>query len=251
MVSIFHFVGTIALAIYVLAFFLKKSYHPIVRLIVNLLFAVMFARLTAFAPAVIYLFNAIFAVVPFYAIAQKTKNPNVFSYLVYQLIPSVIAIAVGILAVVSQNLTPFHIVISFTLPTIAILINLVIGSVTRFAMDWLPERSFLRSPWAPIVRSFIWIVYYLVAGVWVSIVYEIFNLVFFIKNAQRTNNFFTFKRRERPEGSPSPRRERPVRAASEPKKESEPIGNNTMSFASDNKNASQDATVPSVFKGQW
>ena len=242
--TVFHGFGTIALVIYVVAFFLRKGHHPIVRAVVDVLFALMFGTLNAYAPMVIYLFYALFAIVPVYRLAANMKLSPKANVLIFQGIPAVIAIAVGMLAVKTQNMPPFGVVITFAFPTIAILLNLVIGLAGASGKSWW---------FAPAVRSLIWIVYFIVAGIWVSIAYEIFNLVIYIRALKLTGNLpaMSFPKRERATRSSRPKRERPERPTRAPRSESAPLGNNSMSFEADDKNASQVTFAPSVFKGQW
>ena len=253
---VFHFFGVIALAIYIVTYFFGRRYYVIATAAVDLLFALMFGTLQAFAPMVIYLFNALFVIVPPYRIAAKLRLSPKLHVLIFQGIPAVVAISVGLLATQVQNTSPFGVVITFAFPVVAILLNLVMGFVSASGKSW----SF-----APLVRSLIWIVYFIVAGIWVSIVYEIFNLVMYISILKQRGELPTiqFKKRERPAKKPRPKRERayrpirePKRArhsrpAHEPKPTSVPAGNNTMSFGADNKNAALNPMVPMVIKGQW
>ena len=248
----FHLLGMIALAIYVIAHFLHKGYYPIVRATVNLLFALMFGTLHAFAPMVIYLFNTLYSIIPLYALVAKMKMPPRARVLFIQGIPAVTAILVGTLAVKSQSMSPLGTVITFAFPILAILINLVIAFVSASGKTWTL---------APIARSIVWIVYFIAAGIWVSIVYEIFNLVIYVTALYHRGELPTFhlpeirlprimlptfQKRERPSRPQrAPKRER------KPKRERTPLGNNFTSLADDSKNASQQTTTPAVFKGQW
>lgn len=240
----FHLLGALALAIYVVAYFLRKGHYPVVRAVVDVLFALMFGTLQAFAPMVIYLFYALYTVVPVYTLTQKLKNCRTVNFLLYQVLPAVCAITVGILATKTQNSSPFGVVITFVFPVIAILLNLAIGIFGMMGKSW---------SLAPLVRSIIWIVYFIVAGIWVSIAYEIFNLVIYLSVLKQRGELPTiqWKKREGSARCSRPRRERAYRPAREPKQTSAPVGNNTMSFDGDDKNVAANAYVPAISKGQW
>ncbi len=222
MITYFIF-GLIAFALYVIFSFLRPAKSSIPRVIVNLLFGCMFMGMKAYAPAVIYFSYALYGIVPVYKFTAKL--PPRVSALIWQGIPAVIAIVAGYMGLKNTAMSPVNGVFSFVFPVVAILMNLAISLVIPNGRFWYL---------APIARSVIWTVYFVVSGIWMSVIYEVFNMIVFLmavrsiakgKGASATS----------PESQTS---------------ETEDESSNTIGGGNSEKNVAAVYT-PTVFKGQW
>lgn len=212
------YIGALALILYILSLFVFKKRQYLFRIAVSLLFAGMFLFYGAYAPMVIYLLSAISTIVSFgfHSIVSKIgyKRYNFFQ----GILPSALALVVGCVTAPNVGTGEGDYLVVFLI--CAILVNITQRVLLCFG------KAFR---WLPILRTVLWISYYAVAGIPVSILYELFNIIYYIVN------LFRYKQRGTtvaPSATPS----------------------NNAALSMDGENGDINASAPEepmLFKGQW
>lgn len=162
---VFENIGIVALVLYFLSAFFFKKHTNIWRTIVSLLFGLMFMNCRAYAPMVLYFASVVTNLIPVNFYVQFGQKHPILRYLLWNVLPSGVAIAVAFLVRV-----PGEDILLFILPTVAIGVNLLFGAFTTFGK---------RSSVFPFIRSAVWMLYFAMLNIYIGIIYELVNVLMY------------------------------------------------------------------------
>ncbi len=222
MLPIFSALGIIAFIIYIILVLVLKKHNPFLRAMVSVFFGLMFMNYGAYAPMVIYLSSAIINLIPVKFFLHFDKYSPKLRLVFWNVIPSVLAIVAGYLGIKYTSIQDGYL-ITFLLPTMAILCNLLISIFSYFGKGFSI---------APVIRSAIWISYFALAGIYVSILYEVFNLVLYFSSLLMA--------KKGTQKSATSQQEQGTNGANQSRQEQ--TSGDTNAFVS---------FAPSISKGQW
>ncbi|MBR2612250.1 MAG: hypothetical protein IKC72_04185 [Clostridia bacterium] len=158
-------IGILALVLYFASSLFLKKHIGAFRAIASLLFGFVFMNYGAYAPMVIFFASALSSLVPVNIYLQFGQKHPTLRLLLWNVLPSVLAI---VAAFVGRK--PEDNILLLILPVVAVSLNLLVAILNLRAKHF-PASSFIRSA--------IWIVYFVLVGIYVSVIYEVVNLLFY------------------------------------------------------------------------
>lgn len=158
-------IGIVALVLYFASSMFLKKHIGIFRAIASLLFGIVFMNYGAYAPMVIFFASALANCIPVNIYLQIGQKHPTLRLLLWNVLPSVLAIVATFI-----GRKPEDNILLLILPVVAVSLNLLVAILFSRGKHF-PASSFIRCA--------VWIVYFVLMGIYVSVIYEVVNLLFY------------------------------------------------------------------------